>query len=83
MNYNDESSFGVKYKLRHFKKFRFLAAVAIKLGVLLVIFIILFAVEKSRYEKLRDRNIDVGPCDTKDCVFASLGQLLQTIFDLL
>ena len=73
-SYTDDSAFSVKYKLRHFNKFRITVAITAILCLLLVIFVILFAVEKSQNYKLEHQKVaETGPCDTKECVFASLG----------
>ncbi|KAK3702464.1 hypothetical protein QZH41_020111, partial [Actinostola sp. cb2023] len=74
------SGFNVKYKLRHFQRFRILLAVAAILFVLCVVFMILFAVEKSRRTTVQ-RDEEQPVCSTKDCVLSSydiIQQLNQT-----
>lgn len=77
--YNGEDYGDVKYKLRHFKKFKILLIVTTIFAVLSIIFIILFAVEKSK-----DHGATSKPekpptrgqtfCGTKACLHASLGK---------
>ena len=75
----EEDDGGVKYKLRHFNKFKVLLIVTVVLFLLLIIFIILFAVEKSE-----DHETGSKPgkppcvstfCGTKACLYASLGEV--------
>ena len=77
--YDDEDYVGVKYKLRHFNKFKVLLIATVIFLLLSIIFIILFAVEKSK-----DRETGSGPgkpprvqtfCGTKTCLYASLGKV--------
>ena len=45
---HDENYDGVKYKLRHFNKFKVLLIATVIFLLLSILFIILFAVEKSK-----------------------------------
>ena len=77
--YYEEDDYGVKYKLRHFNKFKVLLIVAVVLFLLLSIFIILFAVEKSKDHETGSETGKAphGPtfCGTKACLYASLGEV--------
>lgn len=75
----DSDHFSVKYKLRHFNKFRILLIATVIFLLLSIIFIILFAVEKS---KDHDSGSEQGKppsvqafCGTKACLYASLGEV--------
>ena len=77
--YYEEDDDGVKYKLRHFNKFKVLLVVTVIFLLLLIIFIILFAVEKS---KDHETGSEPGKpprvttfCGTKACLYASLGEV--------
>ena len=69
----DYEAFGVKYRFRHFTKFRILLAVTVLLGLLLVAFVVLFAVEKLGKKEGKAVISGSGPCITKDCAYASVG----------
>ena len=76
---HDENYDGVKYKLRHFNKFKVLLIVTVIFLLLSILFIILFAVEKS---KDRETGSEPGKppsfrtyCGTKACLYASLGKV--------
>ena len=76
---DEEYDDGVKYKLRHFNKFKVLLTVTVIFLLLLVIFIILFAVEKSKDHETRTKP-EKPPCvptfcGTKACLNASLGEV--------
>jgi len=79
-----EEDFGeVKYKLRRFTKFKVLLIVTAFFGVLSIIFIILFAVEKAKVHKLcppGKPKVETY-CGTKDCLFTSLGKIFE-IFNI-
>lgn len=63
----------VKYKLRHFGKFRILAVVTGILAVLTILFIILFAVAMSRGKE--EATTSGNPiCDSKKCLFVAYGK---------
>ncbi|XP_031553864.1 neprilysin-like [Actinia tenebrosa] len=66
----------VKYKLRHFGKFKILAVVAGVLAVLTIVFIVLFAVSMSR---TKEKGTTSGRliCDTKNCLFTAYDMLQQ------
>ena len=70
----EDDEYGVKYKLRHFTKFKILLIVTVVFLLLSIIFIILFAVEKSK-----DCEPGKPPsetfCGTKACLYASLGKV--------
>lgn len=63
----------VKYKLRHFGKFRILAIVTGILAVLTLVFIILYAVEVSR-GKEKATTSGKAICDSKNCLYAAYGK---------
>ena len=75
----EEGDDDVKYKLRHFNKFKILLIVTVVLLLLLIIFIILFAVEKSENHETgsEPRKPPCVPtvCGTKECLYASLGEV--------
>ena len=78
---NDEGHDGIKYKLRHFTKFKILLIVTTIFIVLSIIFIILFAVEKSKEQETASKpeKPEKPPqvqtyCGTKTCLYASLGK---------
>jgi len=76
----EEEDYGeVKYKLRHFTKFKVLLLVTAFFVVLSIIFIILFAVEKAKVHKLSTPGKAKVQkyCGTKDCLFTSLDALKQ------
>ena len=68
----------VKYKLRHFSKFRILLVVTAILALLAIIFIILFAVEKSKVHDLTSQAPKTPKvqtyCGTKICLDTALGK---------
>lgn len=66
---------GVKYKLRHFNKFKVLLIVTVVLLLLLIIFITLFAVEKSEDHETKGEPCAPTFCGTKACLYASLGEV--------
>lgn len=70
---------GVKYKLRHFGKFKVLLIVTVLFIVLSLIFIILFVVEKSKTNEpaLPEKPKVQTYCGTMDCLRASLDTLKQ------
>ena len=86
--YNDEEDYGdVKYKLRHFTKFKILLIVTTIFIVLSIIFIILFAVEKSKDQEITSK-LEKTPkppktpsvqgqtyCGSKTCLYASMGKI--------
>lgn len=70
----------VKYKLRHFTKFKILLIVTAIFIVLSIIFIILFAVEKAKHHEAPSKPAEKPPqvqtyCGTKSCLYASLGKI--------
>jgi hypothetical protein len=69
--YEGESE--VKYKLRHFGKFKILAFVTGVLAFLCILFIVLYAVEKNR---ARGSTASQGRpiCDNNNCLFTSYGK---------
>lgn len=75
----EEEDYGeVKYKLRHFTKFKVLLIVTTFFMVLSLIFIILFAVEKA---KVHEPAVPEKPtiqtyCGTKDCLYTALGKIV-------
>lgn len=77
---DDEPDYGgVKYKLRHFTKFRLLCIITAIFLVLSIIFIILYAVEKSKVDdttssKPGSKNCGQVYCGTSACLHASLGE---------
>ena len=86
--YNDEDYGDVKYKLRHFTKFKILLIVTTIFIVLSIIFIILFAVEKSKdHETTSKPEKPSKPppktpsvqgqtyCGSKTCLYASIGKI--------
>lgn len=75
----DSDDSGVKYKLRHFNKFRVLLIATVIFLLLSIIFIILFAVEKSKdhetaSEPGKPPSVQIF-CGTKACLYASLGEV--------
>ena len=76
---SEEGDDGVKYKLRHFNKFKVLLTVTVVILLLLIIFIILFAVEKSEdHETVSEPGKPPSVptfCVTKACLYASLGEV--------
>ena len=75
----DGDDFSVKYKLRHFNKFRVLLIATVIFLLLSIIFIIFFAVEKSKdhetgSEPGKPPSIQTF-CGTKECLYASLGEV--------
>ncbi|KAJ7382376.1 hypothetical protein OS493_035437 [Desmophyllum pertusum] len=80
---DDEPDYGgVKYKLRHFTKFRLLCIITAIFLVLSIIFIILYAVEKSKVDdttssKPGSKNCGQVYCGTSACLHASLDALKQ------
>ena len=72
---------GVKYKLRHFSKFRVLILVTALLALLSLIFIILYAVEKSKVNKpsTPQKPSFQTYCGTKDCLYTSLGKFVSLL----
>lgn len=76
--FEEEEAVDIKYKLRHFTKFKVLLVVTSILAVLLITFIVLYAVEKSI---VNDSANEQGKtprvktyCDTKVCFDAALGK---------
>ena len=76
--FEEEEAVDIKYKLRHFTKFKVLLVVNSILAVLLITFIVLYAVEKSI---VNDSANEQGKtprvktyCDTKVCFDAALGK---------
>ena len=71
----------VKFKLRHFNKFRVLVIVTALFVALSIVFIILFAVEKAKVHKLStpEKPKVQTYCGTKDCLFTSLGKIFYLI----
>jgi len=69
----------VKFKLRHFNKFRALVIVTALFVVLSIVFIILFAVEKAKVHKLSTPGKPKVQtyCGTKECLFTSLDAIKQ------
>ena len=74
----DDFDDAVKYKLRHFNKFKVLLIANVIFLLLSIIFIILFAVEKSKdHEKSETGKLLPSVptfCGTKACLYASLGK---------
>ncbi|PFX13850.1 Endothelin-converting enzyme 2 [Stylophora pistillata] len=85
---DEDGAFGIKYKLRHFTKFKILLVVTLILAVLSIIFITLFAVERSKVNDLAsEKEKTPRPsvqtyCGTRVCFDAAkdmLKQLNQTV----
>ena len=75
---NDEGHDGIKFKLRHFTKFKILLIVSTIFIVLSIIFIILYAVEKSKDHETASKPEKPQVqtyCGTKRCLHASLGKI--------
>lgn len=74
--YGEDDS-AVKYKLRHFGKFKLLAILTCILAVLCVIFIVLFAVEKSKKTTSSIPNSSSSTiCNKRECLLSSYGKFL-------
>lgn len=75
--FEEEEALDIKYKLRHFTKFKVLLVVTSILAVLLITFIVLYAVEKSidndSNEQGKTPRVQTY-CGTKVCFDAALGK---------
>lgn len=76
--FEEEEVVDIKYKLRHFTKFKVLLVVTSILAVLLITFIVLYAVEKSINNDLANEQGKTPRvqtyCGTKVCFDAALGK---------
>ena len=71
----------VKFKLRHFTKFKVLLFVTAFFAVLSIIFMILFAIEKAKVGKppTPQKSSVQMYCGTKHCLDTSLGKIMHDI----
>jgi len=69
-----EGDSGVKYKLRHFGKFKILVVVSVVLSILLLVFVVLFAVEKGRKSSITKGTEGISICNSRTCLFTSYGE---------
>lgn len=76
--FEEEEALDIKYKLRHFTKFKVLLVVTSILAVLSITFIVLYAVEKSiDYDSANEQGKTPRVqtyCGTKVCFDAALGK---------
>lgn len=76
--YDSEDYGSVKYKLRHFTKFKILLVITTILAVLALTFIILFAVEKSKVHDSASKPVKTPRvqtyCGTETCFYTALGK---------
>lgn len=72
-----EGDTSVKYKLRHFGKFKILVVVTTVLAILLLIFVVLFAVEKGKKSSTIREKGEISICKSRDCLFTAYGEYLM------